>query len=172
MGNTLKMTAEWYMHPEKPVYVDSTTRGRNYFTRPSAFDDDAGCVSWVDSSEEQHLSLDFESNCTEEMEEERKRILAEANQLKEVASWYLQPEKPVAVDPASFGRNYFSRPSAPEQEAIEDMEERELVLAAMRELKKVAEWYQHPEKPVTVYATASGRNYFTRPSAPVEEEIE
>merc|ERR1719343_1805799 len=52
------------------------------------------------------------------------------------------------------------------------MEEREMVLAAMKELKKVAEWYQHPEKPVTVYATACGRNYFTRPSAPVEEETE
>merc|ERR1719171_1382950 len=91
------------MHPEKPVAVDSTACGRNYFSRPSAYDDDAGAVAW----EDQHLSLDFESNYTEEMEEERKRVLAEANQLKEVASWYLQPEKPVAVDPSSFGRNYF-----------------------------------------------------------------
>jgi hypothetical protein len=96
------------------------------------------------------------------MEEERKFILAEANQLKEVASWYLQPEKPIAIDSTLFGRNYFSRASAPEQEDVEDIEERELILAEVNELRMVAEWYQHPEKEVTVYATASGRNYFDR----------
>jgi len=168
----LKMTAEWYMHPEKPVAVDSTACGRNYFSRPLAFDDDAGAVAWEDSSEGQKVSLDFESNYTEEMEEERKLILAEMNQLKEVADWYMHPEKPVAVDSISFGRNYFSRASAPEQEDVEDIEERELILAEVNELRMVAEWYQHPEKEVTVYATATGRNYFTRPSAPVEEDSE
>jgi hypothetical protein len=163
----LKMTAEWYMHPEKPVAVDSTICGRNYFSRPSAYDDDAGAVVW----EDQHLSLDFESNYTEEMEEERKRVLAEANQLKEVASWYLQPEKPVAVDPASFGRNYFSRPSAPQEEDDDDMEEeRERILEEMKELKTTAEWYLYPERPVAVDVTACGRNYFSRPSAPEYEE--
>jgi hypothetical protein len=111
----LKTTAEWYMHPEKPVSADASSRGRNFFTRPSALDDDAGCVSWVDSTNEVYLSLDFESNFTDEMEEERKRVLAEASQLKEAASWYLEPEKPIAVNPTVFGRNYFSRPSAPEQ---------------------------------------------------------
>ena len=169
-AKALKMAAEWYMHPEKPVSVDATSRGRNFFTRPSAFEDDPGCVSWVDSLNEQHLSLDFESTFTEEMEEERKRVLTEASQLKEVASWYLQPEKPVAVDPAVFGRNYFSRPSAPEQEDVEDIEERELIIAEVNELKMVADWYRNPEKEVTVYATACGRNYFTRPSAPVMDE--
>jgi hypothetical protein len=164
----LKMTAEWYMHPEKPVTVDPTACGRNFFSRPSAFDDDAGAVAW----EDQYLSLDFESNYTEEMEEERKRVLAEAKQLKEVASWYLQPEKPIVVDPASFGRNYFSRASAPEQEAVQDIEERELILSEVNELRMVAEWYHNPEKEVTVYATACGRNFFTRPSAPVEEDPE
>merc|ERR1712157_163181 len=74
----LKKTAEWYLHPEKPVTVDSTACGRNYFSRPSGVDDDAGCVSWKDDAAEQHLSLDFESNYSEEMEEERKLILAEA----------------------------------------------------------------------------------------------
>jgi hypothetical protein len=164
----LKMAAEWYMHPEKPVAVDSTACGRNYFSRPLAFDDEAGAVAW----EGEHLSLDFKSNYSEEMEEERKLILAEANQLKEVASWYLQPEKPIAIDSTLFGRNYFSRASAPEQEDVEDIEERELILAEVNELRMVAEWYQHPEKEVTVYATASGRNYFDRPSAPVEEDPE
>jgi hypothetical protein len=166
----LKTIAEWYMHPEKPVSVDATACGRNYFSRPSAFDDNAGCVSWEDSLKEQHLSLDFESNYTEEMEEERKRVLAEAKQLKEVASWYLQPEKPIAVDSTVFGRNYFSRLSAPEQEDVDDIEERELILAEVNELKMVADWYRNPEKEVTVYATACGRNFFNRPSAPIEDE--
>eukprot|EP00535_Pseudo-nitzschia_heimii_P008696 CAMPEP_0197179256 /NCGR_PEP_ID=MMETSP1423-20130617/4271_1 /TAXON_ID=476441 /ORGANISM="Pseudo-nitzschia heimii, Strain UNC1101" /LENGTH=1043 /DNA_ID=CAMNT_0042629145 /DNA_START=55 /DNA_END=3186 /DNA_ORIENTATION=- len=170
--NALKTTAEWYMHPEKPVSADASSRGRNFFTRPSALDDDAGCVSWVDSTNEVHLSLDFESNFTDEMEEERKRVLAEASQLKEAASWYLEPEKPIAVDPTVFGRNYFSRPSAPEQEDVEDIEERELILSEVNELKMVADWYRSPEKEVTVYATVCGRNFFTRPSAPVMDEEE
>jgi hypothetical protein len=160
------------MHPEKPVSADSSSRGRNFFTRPSAFDDDAGCVSWVDSTNEIHLSLDFESNFTDEMEEERKSVLAEASQLKEAASWYLEPEKPIAVDPTLFGRNYFSRPSAPEQEYVENIEERELILAEVNELKMIADWYRNPEKEVTVYATACGRNFFTRPSAPFVDEEE
>lgn len=170
-AKNLQELAVWHMHPEKPVVsTDATACGRNYFSRPSAFDDNAGCVSWEDSLKEQHLSLDFESNYTEEMEEERKRVLAEAKQLKEVASWYLQPEKPIAVDSTVFGRNYFSRLSAPEQEDVDDIEERELILAEVNELKMVADWYRNPEKEVTVYATACGRNFFNRPSAPIEDE--
>ena len=87
-----------------PLHVDatslpvSTTYGRNYFNRPSAVDDTAECVSWKDSSKEQHLSFDFESNYTEEMEEERERILEEMKELKTTAEWYLNPEEPVSVD--------------------------------------------------------------------------
>jgi len=166
----LKTTAEWYLQPEKPVAVDSSACGRNYFTRPSAFDDNVGCVSWVDPSKGQQLSMDFESNYNKEMEAERKCVLAESKQLKEVASWYLQPEKSIDVDSTVFGRNYFSRPSAPEQEDEEDIEELELILAEVNELKLLAEWYRNPEEEVTVYSTACGRNFFTRPSAPIEEE--
>jgi len=166
----LKMTAEWYMHPEKPVTTDPTACGRNFFSRPSAFDDDAGCLSWESPSKGQQLSLDFESNYTEEMEAERKLVLEEASRLKEAASWYLQPEKPIAVDSTVFGRNYFGRPSAPEQEEVDDIEERELILAEVNELKMVADWYRNPEKEVVVYATAYGRNYFTRPDAPEFDE--
>jgi len=170
-ANQLKEMASWYLQPEKPVTVDSTACGRNYFSRPSAPEhDDAGCLSWVDPSEGQHLSLDFESNYTEEMEKEYKLVLAEANQLKEIASWYLQPEKPIAVNFTACGRNYFSRPSAPEQEDLDDIEERDLILAEVNELKMVANWYRNPETEVTVYATAVGRNYFTRPSAPMEDD--
>merc|ERR1719217_394988 len=92
-------------------------------------------------------------------------------QLKTTAEWYMHPEKPVAVDAVFCGRNYFSRPSAPEYDE-DDAEERERILEEMKELKTTAEWYLHPEKPVSVDAAASGRNYFSRPSAPVNEDEE
>jgi len=167
----LKTIAGWYMHPEKPVVVDATACGRNYFSRPSAMDDDNGALSW-DNSNGKHLSLDFQSNYTIEMEEERERVLAEAKELKEVAGWYLNPEQPVKSDAFATARNFFTRPSAPEQEEENDFEERDLILADVNELKMVADWYMHPEKEVTVYATACGRNYFSRPLAPGYEDDE
>merc|ERR1712227_760487 len=108
----------WYMHPEEPVIVYATACGRNFFSRPSAFDDD--------------------------MEEERHCILAEANELKKVAGWYLNPEKPVEVSSTSYGRNYFARSSAPEYEDDDFEDERDQILAEAKELKKVAGWYHHP----------------------------
>jgi predicted nucleic acid-binding Zn-ribbon protein len=138
--NALKTTAEWYMHPEKPVSVDSTASGRNYFTRPSAPEQ-------------------------EQNSEECEQILADANGLKEVASWYLQPEKPIIVDPTAFGRNYFARPSA-EQATEANEEERAQALADSQELKSLANDYLHPEKPVAKSSVNCARNYFDRPSAP------
>jgi hypothetical protein len=137
----LKKLAEDYLHPEKPVVTtDANAFGRNYFTRASA----------PDTTEE------------EEEEEERERIMEDMKQLKTTAAWYLQPEKPVDVDSAACGRNYFSRVSAPNEE---DTEERERVLEEAAELKKMADWYMHPEKPVASDSTVCGRNYFTRSSA-------
>jgi hypothetical protein len=103
------------------------------------------------------------------MEEERNRILAEANELKKVAGWYLNPEKPVEQSSTSNGRNYFTRPSAPEYEDDDFEDERDQVLAEAKELKEVAGWYQHPEESVTSNIGVS-RNYFTRPSAPEYED--
>jgi hypothetical protein len=143
----LKMTAEWYLQPEKPVSVDATTYCRNYFTRPSA--------------------PEYED---EDSMEERDQVLADMAALKQVADWYMHPEKPVEVDPTACSRNYFTRPSAPEYEDEDSMEERDQVLADMAVLKQVADWYMHPEKPVEVDPTACSRNYFTRPSAPVYED--
>merc|ERR1719311_1367287 len=105
----------------------------------------------------------------DDMEEERELILEEMKQLKTSAEWYLNPEKPIAVDPTAFGRNYFSRPSAP---VNDDEEERELILEELKELKTMAEWYMNPEKPIEVDSTACGRNFFSRPSAPEYEEEE
>ena len=153
----LKTTADWYLHPEKPIVCDATACGRNYFTRPSApeYDDDE----------------------EDDMEEERQRVLEEAAELKKVADWYLHPEKKIAVDSTVCGRNYFTRASAPEYDDNME-EEREHALADAAELKKVAGWYFHPETKIDVDSIACGRNYFTRPSAPeyddddMEEERE
>jgi DNA/RNA-binding domain of Phe-tRNA-synthetase-like protein len=142
----LKEVADWYLHPEKKVVVDSTVCGRNYFTRASApeYDDD--------------------------MEEEREHVLADAAELKKVAGWYLHPEQKIDVDSFACGRNYFTRPSAPEKEEDDMEEERERVLEEAAELKQVADWYLHPEKKINVEPNVFGRNYFTRPSAPEEED--
>lgn len=69
-----------------------------------------------------------------------------------------------------MGRNYFSRPSA-EQDDLDDIEGRALVLEEMKQLKKLAVDYLRSEKPVvTSDPFATGRNYFTRPSAETYED--
>jgi hypothetical protein len=145
----LKMTADWYMHPEKAVAVDPKTMCRNYFTR-------AGAPEFED----------------EEMNEERDLVLAEARELKKVADWYFNPNKAVQVDATSSGRNYFTRLSAPEYDGDSVDEERETILAEAKKLKTVAGWYFHPEKPIDSDGFASGRNYFSRPSAPELQDDE
>merc|ERR1711937_987849 len=102
------------------------------------------------------------------MEEERLRILEDAKQLKEVAGWYANPHEPVKSDGFATARNYFTRASASEYE--EDAEERDQVLAEAKELREVAGWYANPEQPVKSDGFASARNYFTRSSAPEQEE--
>merc|ERR1712174_70378 len=106
----LKEVAGWYANPSQPVKSDGFATARNFFTRPSApeYSEDA---------------------------EESERILAEANELKEVAGWYANPEQPVKSDGFASARNYFTRASAPVEE---DSEEREQILAESKELKEVA----------------------------------
>eukprot|EP00568_Trieres_chinensis_P018109 CAMPEP_0183329386 /NCGR_PEP_ID=MMETSP0160_2-20130417/84767_1 /TAXON_ID=2839 ORGANISM="Odontella Sinensis, Strain Grunow 1884" /NCGR_SAMPLE_ID=MMETSP0160_2 /ASSEMBLY_ACC=CAM_ASM_000250 /LENGTH=528 /DNA_ID=CAMNT_0025497577 /DNA_START=57 /DNA_END=1643 /DNA_ORIENTATION=+ len=139
----LKKLAVDYAHPERAVQVDPTAFGRSYFGRPSAVEQE-----------------------DEDDAEEREAILAEAAALKKLAADYAHPERPVEVDPTAFGRNYFDRASAPEQEDEDDAEEREAILAEAAALKKLAADYAHPERPVEVDPTSFGRNYFARPSAP------
>ena len=142
----LKMYASFHMHPEKPVVTaDATACARNYFTRVSAPEQET-----------------FEDS------EERSKILKEAAILKKYAEFHLHPEKPIeTTDGTVFGRNYFTRASAPEQESLDEMEERVKVLEEAAMLKQYAEFHLHPEKPVkTTDATACGRNYYTRASAP------
>jgi hypothetical protein len=143
---SLKKLAVDYMHPEVGVTTtDATACGRNYFNRYSAPE----VEDMEDSSE-----------CA--------RILAEAASLKKLAVDFMHPESGVtATDASVFGRNYFNRYSAPETEDGELEEERARILADAVALEKSAVQYMHPEKPIEVDATAFGRNYFTRFSAPV-----
>ncbi|CAJ1964514.1 unnamed protein product [Cylindrotheca closterium] len=147
----LKKLAMDYLQPERPVVVDALASSRNYFDRASA-----------------EPTLDYEEA------EEQARILADAAALKQLAVDYMHPELPVkTTDAFARGRNYFTRPSAPEQEQEEDMEERDLILQEMALLKQLAVDYLHPELPVvTSDPTACGRNYFTRASAEEYEEEE
>jgi hypothetical protein len=106
--------------------------------------------------------------------EERERILADAMALKKLAVGYAHPEIGVAPsDPVSFGRNYFTSPSAAiKQESVEEADERAQVLADAAALKKLAVYYAHPEiGVVTTDPTVFGRNYFTRPSVPLQETV-
>jgi len=146
---SLKKLAVDYAHPEKPVESsDSMAMGRNYFSRPSA--------------------SEYED---EEADADRDDILADMLALKRLATDFAHPEMPVTVDPSVFGRNYFGRISAPEQEDFEVAEERAAALANALSLKKLAVDYAHPERSVeTTDSTIYGRNYYGRPSADEYEE--
>jgi hypothetical protein len=147
----LKKHAVDYLHPEKPVVTsDPSATGRNYFSRASA------------EEYESENDMDVRDDIMEDMKE-----------LEKLAQDYLQPERPVEVDPLAPCRNYFSRASAPDQESIEEEGERAQILADARQLKELAVDYLHPEKPVvTSDAYAFGRNYFTSPSAEAAEDEE
>jgi hypothetical protein len=140
----LKKLAVDFMHPELPVVSDPCAFGRNYFTRPSAH----------------FAESDFE-------DEERDQVLRDMEAMKKLAMDYLHPEKPIpSFDPLTFGRNYFTRHSACEQDECSD-EERAAILQDASLLKASAVDYLHPELPVkTSDPFACGRNYFTRSSAP------
>eukprot|EP00978_Attheya_sp_CCMP212_P024232 scaffold75901_cov42-Attheya_sp.AAC.1 len=91
--------------------------------------------------------------------------------LKTLAIAYFYPEVGITetFDAAVFGRNFFSRPSAPEQEDLEYVEQRSQILAEALALEKLAVDYLHPELPVkssdpTAFVL---HNYF----APVKDEI-
>ncbi|CAB9501119.1 expressed unknown protein [Seminavis robusta] len=146
----LKNAAKDYLHPELPVETsDPTVFGRNYFTRPSAP---------VEISKQE--------------DEEHQMILSDAQELAKLARAH-HSGVALQIDPTVFGRNYFSRPSAPEQLSLEEDEERMVVLAEAKALSKLAIDYRHPELPVaTTDPAVFGRNYFSRPSAPEQLDLE
>jgi hypothetical protein len=142
-AKALRQFAVYFLHPELPVEVaDPVLYGRNFFTRISAH---------------QQVSED---------DAERTVIMKVSKALHRLAVDYRHPEVPVVTtDPTVFGRNYFTRPSAPGQESEEDAESK-LILEDVKGLHKMAVDYHHPEIPtVASDPTIFGRNYFTRPSA-------
>eukprot|EP00526_Cylindrotheca_closterium_P007270 CAMPEP_0113615026 /NCGR_PEP_ID=MMETSP0017_2-20120614/7482_1 /TAXON_ID=2856 /ORGANISM="Cylindrotheca closterium" /LENGTH=695 /DNA_ID=CAMNT_0000524237 /DNA_START=86 /DNA_END=2170 /DNA_ORIENTATION=- /assembly_acc=CAM_ASM_000147 len=146
----LKKLAMDFLQPERPIVVDALASSRNYFDRASA-----------------EPTMDYEEAV------ERARILEDAVAMKQLAVDYMHPELPVVVTSDAFacGRNYFTRPSAPEQD--QEMEERDMILQEMAQFKQLAVDYLHPELPVvTTDPTACGRNYFSRASAEEYEEEE
>jgi len=147
----LKLYATFHLHPEAPVSSDGFACGRNFFYRPSA-----------------PIQMTFEES------EEKAQILEEAAKLKMYASFHLHPETPVVTtDPTACARNFFMRPSAPDQETVEEAEERENIIADAKALKMYATFHLHPELPVkTTDPTAFGRNFFSRPSAPEQDTFE
>ena len=147
----LKKAARVYLHPEDPVVTSGPTLfGRNYFYRASA----PGQESMEDIKE-------------------RAAILKDSKALKKHACYYRHPEAPVPTDPVHFGRNYFNRASALQQESLDDTKERIAILKESLGLKKFAITYRHPELPViTTDPTIFGRNFFYRASAPEQETEE
>merc|ERR1712161_61268 len=148
----LKKATIDYAHPEFEVTIsDPSVYGRNYFNRLSA--------------------PEFE---VEDIEEQA-QVLVDVRALKKAAIDYAHPEAGVMTsDPSVYSRNYFNRLSAPEFE-VEDIDERNFVLAEAIALKKAAADYAHPEMGIMMLdCTVFGRNYFNRFSAPevVYEDIE
>jgi hypothetical protein len=142
----LKYSAMNYLHPEIGVKsADGACFGRNYFNRYSAPETE-----------------------DDEFADERAEILAEAAALKKAALAYMHPEIGVSVEDASlFGRNYFTRYSAPDVEDVDEANERAQILADALALKKSALAYLHPEVGVkSTDGACFGRNYFNRYSAP------
>merc|ERR1712238_510701 len=134
----LKKAAIDYAHPEMGVVtLDSAVCGCNYFNRLSA------------------------PGVEDEDIDERNFVLAEAIALKKAAADYAHPEMGIMMlDCTVFGRNYFSRFSAPE---VEDIEEKAIILAEATALKKAAVGYAHPEVGVvTSDPSVYGHNYYNR----------
>lgn len=143
--NMLKQFAKHYLHPELPVETsDATVFGRNYFLRHSAPEQE--------SMEEYKI---------------RQQVLEDTNAFHQLAVEYLHPELPVVIYATATGRNYFTRGSGPEYDSLEDAQIRSQVMDDMKSFKALAVNFLHPELPVVVYATSTGRNYFTRPDAEV-----
>lgn len=185
----LKEYATYYLHPELPV--ESCVSARCYFDRPSAPQQES-----FEQAEERHQILEecqalrnyagyylhperrHSDTCktmpeleTEDDNVERRQVLEDTRLLKQYATFYLHPELPVVTtDYMATERNYFNRPSAPNQETREEMEQHDAVLRDSTLLKQYAKMYMHPELPVTTTdPTACARCYFGRPSAPQQE---
>jgi hypothetical protein len=148
----LKQLAINYMHPEIGIASSNPlTCARCNFSRYSAIEQES-----VEESEERAVILD------------------DVIKLRQAARQYLYPEEGVVTSYApSYGRCYFSRYSAIEQESVEESEERAAILDDAMKLRQAARQYLYPEEGVvTSYAPSYGRCYFGRYSAIAQESVE
>ena len=146
----LRQAAVQYLHPELLVAcTDPTVFGRNYYMRVSA--------------PTQESFEDFKV-C--------QQVLEDANAFHQLAVEYLHPELPLIIYATTMGRNYFTRGSSPEFESLGDVQARTEVMEELKAFKELARDFLHPELPVIVYATSTGRNYFSRPDAQQSENLE
>jgi hypothetical protein len=146
----LRHSAEYYLHPELPVRTNGATIfGRNYFVRAS------GPIQ--ESYEDIKIT---------------QQVLEDSNAFHQLAVEYLHPELPLIIYATSTGRNYFNRGTSPEYDSLGDFEARTQVMEDLTAFKTLARDYLHPELPLVVYATSTGRNYFTRPDAEDCESFE
>ena len=157
-AKNLKQMANFNLHPESPVEVDGFATARCYFDRASALHSE--CTYDEDLDEE-----------WEEFQKERNRILEDAKNLKQMATFYLHPGAPVEVDGFATARCYFDRASAPtnedhDEEWEEFKKQRSSILEDAKNLKQMASFVLHPEAPVEVDGFATARCYFDRASAP------
>jgi hypothetical protein len=98
--------------------------------------------------------------------QERLHILDDARKLKQLAEYFMHPEKTVKNDRTATARCFFDRPSAPDRVSEEEAEEQARIFEDLKALKKLAIDYMHPEMPVvTTDPTATARCFFDRPSA-------
>ena len=148
----LKQLAINYMHPEIGIASSNPlTCARCNFSRYSAIEQES-----VEESEERAVILD------------------DVIKLRQAARQYLYPEEGVVTSYApSYGRCYFSRYSAIEQESVEESEERAAILDDAMKLRQTARQYLYPEEGVvTSYAPSYGRSYFSRYSAIEQKSVE
>jgi hypothetical protein len=148
----LRQTARQYLYPEEGVVTSyAPSYGRSYFSRYSAIEQES-----VEKSDE------------------RAAILDDAMKLRQAARQYLQPvESVVSSDATSYGRCYFGRYSAIEQESVEESEEHQNVLNDALALKRLAMDYMHPEvRIVTSDLAACARCYFDSISAVRQDSYE
>ena len=94
--------------------------------------------------------------------------------LRQAARQYLYPEESVvSSDATSYGRCYFGRYSAIEQESVEESEEHQNLLNDALALKRLAMDYMHPEvRIVTSDLAACARCYFDSISAVRQDSYE
>ncbi|GFH56148.1 hypothetical protein CTEN210_12624 [Chaetoceros tenuissimus] len=142
--------------------------GNNYSNNVS-FSEAGSEEEWENVSNVDYCEDDDEVLLHDEDFIERLRILEDAKQLKQLAKMFMHPELPVEVDPAACARCYYDRASAPMQETKDDMEEKDILMEDIENLKRLAKDYLHPELPVEVDPAACARCYYDRASAPMQE---